>query len=248
MSERGENMKKIKLFCLPYAGGSAMIYMKYRPYLDPGIELYPVELAGRGKRYNEPFYYDFNQAVNDVFEIILNRIEPSDQYAIFGHSMGCWIAEEVVMKLMTKKNIPLPIHVFLSGNKPIHNRYLEPVLHHLSDEEFLDELKHMGGTPPEFFMNKELVNLFLPIIRNDFRIIEEFEYKGLEQPFQSNLSVLSGRSDKYTINELIEWENYCTMEFEIVEFEGDHFFVLSHIKEVAELINDRIGKHQLVRI
>ena len=68
--------------------------------------------------------------------------------------------------------------------------------------------------------------MFLPIIRNDFRIIEEFEYKGLEQPFQSNLSVLSGRSDKYTINELIEWENYCTMEFEIVEFEGIFLYLV----------------------
>ncbi|WP_435261622.1 thioesterase domain-containing protein [Tenacibaculum sp. nBUS_03] len=40
--------KKIKLFCLPYAGGSAKsIYSKWKESLDSAIELHPVELAGR---------------------------------------------------------------------------------------------------------------------------------------------------------------------------------------------------------
>ncbi|MCS4470409.1 thioesterase domain-containing protein [Clostridium botulinum] len=43
------------LFCLPYAGGSEAIYHKWKKYLNPSIELSPIELKGRGKRYNEIF-------------------------------------------------------------------------------------------------------------------------------------------------------------------------------------------------
>ena len=43
-------MEKINLFCLPYAGSSASVFFKWKKYLDEDIMLYPIELAGRGKR------------------------------------------------------------------------------------------------------------------------------------------------------------------------------------------------------
>jgi hypothetical protein len=41
----------IKLFCFPYAGGSATIFNKWRSYfnVDSDIELVPLELSRRGK-------------------------------------------------------------------------------------------------------------------------------------------------------------------------------------------------------
>ena len=44
-------MKKKNLFCIPYAGGSSIIYNSWHKFLDINFELFPVELAGRGKRY-----------------------------------------------------------------------------------------------------------------------------------------------------------------------------------------------------
>ncbi len=38
------------LFCLPYAGGSEVIYYKWKKYLNPSIQLEAIELKGRGKR------------------------------------------------------------------------------------------------------------------------------------------------------------------------------------------------------
>lgn len=43
-------MKKVKLFCIPYAGGSASIYLRWKKYFKEQVEIYPIELAGRGKR------------------------------------------------------------------------------------------------------------------------------------------------------------------------------------------------------
>ena len=45
---------RLRLFCLPYAGGSAVrIYGAWDRYLPADIEVVPVELAGRGSRIGE---------------------------------------------------------------------------------------------------------------------------------------------------------------------------------------------------
>lgn len=44
------------LFCLPYAGGSEVIYYKWKEYLSSLIQLEPIEHRGRGMKINEGFY------------------------------------------------------------------------------------------------------------------------------------------------------------------------------------------------
>ncbi len=63
-------MKKIRLFCLPYAGGSAMVFSKWKDGLDKSILLQPLELAGRGKRINESNYNTAEEAAVDVLAMI----------------------------------------------------------------------------------------------------------------------------------------------------------------------------------
>jgi hypothetical protein len=46
------------------------------------------------KEFNELFYEDLQDAVNDIFHIIDNEIDDSP-YAIYGHSMGRLLAFEL---------------------------------------------------------------------------------------------------------------------------------------------------------
>jgi medium-chain acyl-[acyl-carrier-protein] hydrolase len=46
------------------------------------------------KEFNELFYEDLQDAVNDIFDIIDNEIDDSP-YAIYGHSMGSLLAFEL---------------------------------------------------------------------------------------------------------------------------------------------------------
>ncbi|WP_268906141.1 thioesterase II family protein [Clostridium hydrogenum] len=98
------------LFCLPYAGGSEAIYYKWKDYLSPSIQLIPIELKGRGKRYNETFYETLDEAINDIFKWIKERIM-NDDYAIYGHSMGSILAYELYYKVISEK-LRKPKHIF----------------------------------------------------------------------------------------------------------------------------------------
>ena len=63
-------MTKIKLFCFPHAGGSSVIFNKWKQYLDPSMELRPIELSGSGKRINEPLYNNVSDLIEDVYKTI----------------------------------------------------------------------------------------------------------------------------------------------------------------------------------
>lgn len=43
------------LFCLPYAGGSELIYRNWNKFINQRIEIHAIALKGRGKRFCEGF-------------------------------------------------------------------------------------------------------------------------------------------------------------------------------------------------
>jgi surfactin synthase thioesterase subunit len=127
-------MKKIRLFCLPYAGGSSMVYSKWKDDLDRCIHLRPLELAGRGKRISEPYYQSAEEAAEDVLQMI--RFELADlPYAFYGHSMGALFAYLTTQKIR-KMRYPGPVHIFFSGRVAPHIfRDDKPLYYTLPEDE-----------------------------------------------------------------------------------------------------------------
>ena len=114
-------MRTIKLFCIPYAGCSASIYSKWKRKLPQDIELIPLEPAGRGRRCDEPLYNNLNEAVDDLYWEAAKVLDRSDEYILFGHSMGSLLAFELYYKLM-EEGFREPLHLYVSGARlPIWN-------------------------------------------------------------------------------------------------------------------------------
>ena len=107
-------MKNIKLFCLPYAGGSSTMFMKWKTKLSSRVELIPIELAGRGSRINEKCFNNFDCMMDDIVENVVQKLEQGMQFSLLGHSMGCLLAYKLYYRL---KNLGYSAtHVFLLGN------------------------------------------------------------------------------------------------------------------------------------
>jgi medium-chain acyl-[acyl-carrier-protein] hydrolase len=231
-------MGMIKLFCLPYAGGSAEVYRKWNRYLQKTIALEPLELSGRGKRAGEPFYESLGEAVADINQLIKQQFDGAP-YAIFGHSMGGIIAYELYQKLQAEKE-QLPIHMFFSGRRAPGLLKDNEVIHLLPDAELIAELKELGGTPPELLDNPDLLYHFLPIIRADFKIVETFDFSSQTSKLDCNITVFNGKDDDITFGELVEWRNFTTRECKIQIFPGGHFFINDYQKEIATIINQTL--------
>lgn len=234
-------MEKVNLYCFPFAGGAAASYNPFRQYLDPGIELRAIELAARGRRMREPNYNSINDAVIDVFKMLKDEF-PRQPYALYGHSMGCMIAFELAYKIW-EAHLPMPLHIIFSGRHAPHiPRTGKRKLHHLSDEDFKNKIKELGGTPKEFFDHPELMELFLPLLKQDFKLTEIYVHTSKPSPLEVNFTVLNGRQDEDTPEEVEAFRIHTQKNCDVHYFDGGHFFIFDEPKRVVGIINDAVRK------
>ncbi|MFS0634270.1 thioesterase domain-containing protein [Mesobacillus foraminis] len=237
----------MQLFCIPFAGGSATVYSKWKGRLGGKIEIVPLELSGRGDRFGEPLYNDFQAAVGDLYDLILKNMHEDQPYAIFGHSMGALLAYELYVKLALNQNA-LPVHMFFSGREAPHINLFETnkiKISNLPDNQFLEELKKYNGVTAEFLENQELVNLFLPVIRSDFHIVENYVCKHNHVKLHCPITVLNGTEDYTTEANVNEWKSYTNHPCEIVNVDGGHFFIENQLDVVLEQIQSTLEKAEV---
>lgn len=235
-------MSKIKLFCLPYAGGSAAIYKKWEELLLPDIELVAIELAGRGRRSNEGLYADVPAAVEDIYGILLPHLREGLPYALFGHSMGAMLAYEVSQKIQAN-GYPGPTHLFFSGRGAPHIRSKKEKMYYLMpDEEFKKEILNLGGTPREFFDYPELVDYMMPILKNDFKMSETAPLNEQIAPLKCPFTVFIGKEeDQITPESATGWflhtSEMCTLHY----LNGGHFFIHDMYPKMTSIIRTQLS-------
>ncbi|MED1883486.1 thioesterase II family protein [Brevibacillus borstelensis] len=231
-------MRKGKLFMLPYAGGSASVYLSWKKHLPAEVELIPMELPGRGKRYKEPLIDSVQNMIPVLLEDITSH-ELSTSYAIFGHSMGNLLALELAREL-AKQDHPLPAALFLSGRNPPHvkSNFLR---HVLSEQELVQEILKLGGTPPELMENREWLELFLPIIRSDYKLVETYQFKW-DAPLDCPFMIFNGKQDLLIdAGQIEEWSRFTSREYSAAWFEGDHFYIHDQAEEICRQMVRHLG-------
>ena len=100
---------RLRLFCLPYSGASAMVYVRWRRALPDWLQVCPLELPGRGRRMDEPLQSDIKALAAQLAEEISRDL--NGPYALFGHSLGGLLAFELAHAL-SARNLPAPLALF----------------------------------------------------------------------------------------------------------------------------------------
>ncbi len=232
-------MDEIKLFCLPYAGGSASIYLRWSKLLDRSIKLCPYELPGRANRHKEPYYSSLQQAVSELVHIIETECADSE-YAVWGHSMGSIMAYELICSLQQNR-IKLPVHVFFSGRYPPSVEKEERNLHLLSEDDFEKEAVKLGGIPDKLLKLKPLLKTALQTLRADYKLLETYKPGRLRRKFNFNISVFAGNKDELAQPEDMNcWKNYCAGQCNFYYFEGGHFYLHKFAEEITQIISDTL--------
>ena len=216
-------MKKMKIYCLPYAGGSANLYFDWKKKYASVAEIIPVEYKGHGSLFGEPFYKDADEAADDIYTRICN--EKPTNYMIYGHSMGSLIALLVAIKLEKSDYKPLPKAVMVGGMRPPHLRHKDEPLSHLPKDEFMQKIVDLGQMDLEIMNEPELVDILYGIIHADLALTEAYEPNEELPEISIPMIVMTGREDKEApFDEMCQWEWYTTSHFYLKKFDGGHFF------------------------
>ena len=224
-----------KLICFTYAGGNTGFFGEIEKDLT-GIDLIKPEYAGHASRHNESFYNDFDELADDLFNLIKDNLD--GKYALFGYSMGSITLAEVLRRII-REGANQPSYVCMAAHEP-HTK--SELLGYTSDE--LDEwVKNrtikFGGVPERLLNNPVYWRTYLPLYRADYTIIGKYEFEKLD--LETDIPATIFYSEKDTpFSDMKQWKRYFVGQVDFVEFDGTHFFIREHHKEMADVIRGRL--------
>jgi len=223
----------LRLFCFPYAGGSAMVYRSWAEKLPANVEVVGIQLPGRASRRLEQPLSKLSELVALLGPALAGSL--NEPFAFFGHSMGALVAFEFA-RLLRREGRALPRHLFISGRSaPQLNRCHAP-LYNLPTDELIQEIKQLDGTPREVLEHPELMELMLPILRADFSICDTYEYREAA-PLECPISAFGGFQDVDVPRQNLEaWREQTSSIFSLRMLPGNHFFLHTNETLLLDLL------------
>ena len=235
----GAGPPRLRLFCLPQAGAGAWCFHGWSARLPPDVEVLPVELPGRNSRASEPA--DAHPTLQRLASAVLDGVRhllpggelPGQRppnpphYALFGHSLGAWLAYEIACEVFRRRRergdvIPMPTKLYLSGNRapclagPDRDPDREnPTIANLPESRFWSAFERRYGANPAL-RSPEMRARIIPVLRADFRLAETYRPTNLGPlSFRVPAVVVGARGDNRTTDEgLAAWARHLAPSHE----------------------------------
>jgi medium-chain acyl-[acyl-carrier-protein] hydrolase len=228
---------QIRLFCFPYAGGSANIFRHWSNHLPTTIEVCAIELPGRGMRIKLPPFTQLEPLVTELASVLKSKLDKP--FAFFGHSMGAFVSFELALLLRKQYDLN-PSHLFVSAHRAPQLVDPKPPIHSLPEAEFIAELRRLNGTPQALLENDELMQLFIPLLRADFAVLETYVYTQ-QAPLNIPITAFGGLQDQEVSRDQIQaWQEQTSASFSLHMLPGDHFFLHSFYESILKIISQQI--------
>jgi medium-chain acyl-[acyl-carrier-protein] hydrolase len=228
-----------RLYCLPYAGGSAAIYREWHDGILGSLDICPIQLPARGRRISErPL-----ERLSSLVAELANVLHQDRPFALFGHSMGAIVAFELAREFR-RRGLIGPVHLFVSGASAPQLGPNRPPRFRLSRAALIAELRKLGGTPDGVFDSDELLELILPALRADFALMDTYQYQA-EPPLSCPISAFAGEQDDEAESaSVLEWRTQSTGSFRFRQIAGDHFFLRSHREAIRTAISTDLAERR----
>jgi medium-chain acyl-[acyl-carrier-protein] hydrolase len=227
-----------RLFCFPFAGGSAAVFAGWEKKLEPEIEVWAAQPRGRGRRFFEPLHQSVAEMVQDYLQVLRAHLDLP--FAFYGHSLGGLLALELAQQLQAE-GLPLPDHLFIGASAPPVAGLIHPRISHLSDEGFVTAVQERySGIPESVLKESELMEIFLPALKADFSAYETFDRNGVTQ-VPCPITALAGSDDAVTAPDVMkEWRRHTEGSFDLRVIPGDHFFLSTSGELVLSTIREKM--------
>lgn len=214
---------RLRVVCLPHAGGAASFYRGWRQRFPADVEFVAVQYPGREDRVDEPRIEDMTRLatlIAGVLDVFIDR-----PLALFGHSMGAAVAYEVAWRL-EQRGWPALAGLFVSGRAAPGAR--AGGTKHLGDDDTLwDEVRRLGGTDASVLGEATIRALVLPVLRSDYRVSETYQ----PQPgrlLACPVTAFAGDTDpEVTVDEMRRWAGLTQGAFDLRVFPGQHFYLVA---------------------
>ncbi|SDD25426.1 alpha/beta fold hydrolase [Actinokineospora iranica] len=214
------------LLCFPHAGGAASAYRDWPAHLPADVELWAVQYPGREDRIAEPLI----DTMAELVDAVVKAVEPAldRPVVVFGHSMGASVAHEFTLRLRPGVARRL---VVSARPGPADQRPRADLVHLRDEAGVRAELDLLGGGGAAAMADPQLRDLLLPMIGNDFALIERYR----PGPAVLGVDVLAhvGADDPSMPPESADsWAAATTGSFTRHTHPGGHFYLADRLADV----------------
>jgi pyochelin biosynthetic protein PchC len=221
----GTGAVRVRLICFPHAGGSAGFFHSWREFLPAGVELCAVQYPGRQERLLEPPIDTMTALVSELVPALgrLGRLPT----VFLGHSMGASVAFECARRLARAPEL------LVVSARPGPAVRREPRVVSGTDEELLADVRKLGGPHIAVLDDPLTVELILPSLRADYRLVETYRP---DPTVTTRVPVLAAGGDgdpEVSAADIQAWESATTGTFHHRIFPGDHFYLSEHGRELV---------------
>jgi surfactin synthase thioesterase subunit len=151
---------------------------------------------------------------------------------IWGHSFGGIVAWDVVRRIRECHHRE-PAHYVVSGTLPPH------LLHLLQKRDTLLKAMVLDNSPEylislsRYVDDPEFLKSILPLMRQDYPLLKSYRYQPSPRLRCPITAFAARRDDMVYIDEIQEWDQHTHSGFELIEVDGDHWFLNRNRERIA---------------
>ncbi|GGW82077.1 pyochelin biosynthetic protein PchC [Streptomyces lucensis JCM 4490] len=229
---------RLRLVCLPHAGGTATFFRSWEGALGAGVEVLATRYPGRQERIAEPCMTDLEPLADAVAEELTGFLDVP--VALFGHSMGASVAYEVALRLQ-RSHPGAVAGLFVSAREAPH--LVTPRTVHLRDDDgVLEEVRRLGGSDAALLEDPSLRDILLPPLRADFRIAGTYR-AAAPVPVRCPVAAYAGEHDTGAAPDAVRrWSEVSAGPFDLTVMRGGHFYLISERDALLKDLSRRLGQ------
>lgn len=225
----------VNLVCLPFAGAGASVFNDWKN-LSKKIDVIPVQLPGREKRFLELAYTNIKDAVSGIFSELISQLDFSKPIIFFGHSFGAILAFELA-KAMCKENKANVIGLIVSGSpNPWNNRLT--YASGLSDDDFIRRINEFAGYSHSALEDPVMREILLPTLRADVEMHENYQPLNDELLSIPILTIRGCDDDLVTREDKQLWQKATIVQTNHKEFSGGHMYLMNNPIDIISFIEN----------
>jgi medium-chain acyl-[acyl-carrier-protein] hydrolase len=212
----------VRLLCVPHAGGGAAGYAGWPALLPAWVEPWVLRLPGRESRVREPARTALPELVTEAAPCAARLAAP---LALFGHSLGAFVAFELARALQAGGGPDVAL-LAASARAAPHLTAHQTGVHRLGDDGLLRTLQaRYGAVPAELQDDPELRSRYLPMLRADVTMLETYRYAPGTR-LRCPVVVLGGRDDPESGEAGLQaWQQHTAAGLSLALFAGGHFYL-----------------------
>ena len=167
-------------------------------------------------------------------------------YALFGYSMGTITLVEVLRRILSLADgddassaLPTPACVFLAAHEPHTKAELLSFSPNEMDEWVKERTLKFGTVPDKLVNNQTFWRMYLPLYRHDYTLLAHYSFADLVLEASISATIFYSETDT-PLKDMKLWERYFRGHVDYYCYEGQHFFIQQHHKEMASVIRNKM--------